>query len=156
MPSTSGPDSHHLCGAQGNSQWQESPLSHWHRSHLLCYVRLLQKNQGLSGLCYGGWWFNIYTMNNRASTLHTSRYPIIPFFSHTPKMPHSYSWERPSLKIQSLYYYPKPTLWSSLVTAPNTHHFWRLSTIIGSFLFYRTKLYKQFLPSTRNYTTTPL
>ena len=40
------------------------------------------------------------------------------FFSHTPKMPHSYSWERPSLKIQSLCYYPKPTFWSSLVTAP--------------------------------------
>ena len=30
-------------------------------------------------------------------------------------MPHSYSWERFSLKIQSLYYYPKPT---SLATAP--------------------------------------
>ena len=43
------------------------------------------------------------------STLHTSRYLIFPFFSYTPKMPHSYSWERPSLKIQSLCYYPKPT-----------------------------------------------
>ena len=67
------------------------PLSHWHRGHLFCYVRLLQKNQGLSGLCYGGWWFNIYT-NNWASPLHTSRCPIFLFFSHIPKVPHSYSW----------------------------------------------------------------
>ena len=60
-------------------------------------------------------------MNNPASTLHTSRYPIFPFFSHTPQMPHSYSWERPSLKIQSICYYSKPTLWSSLSTAPQPH-----------------------------------
>ena len=32
-------------------------------------------------------------------------------------MPHSYSWERPSLKIQSLYYYSKSTFWSKLAAA---------------------------------------
>ena len=50
--------------------------------------------------------------------------PISPFFSHTPKMSHSYSWERPFLKVLSLCYYPKPTLWSSLAhinTLPITH-----------------------------------
>ena len=80
----------------------------------------LQK-KSLSGLCYGGWQFNIYATNNQAPMLHTSRYPIFPFFSHIPKMLHSYSWERPSLKIQSLYYYPKPTFWFSLATAPQPH-----------------------------------
>ena len=58
-----------------------------------------KKKQSLLDLCFVGWCFNIYTTNNQASTLHTSRYPIFSFFSHTPKMPHSYSWKRLSLKI---------------------------------------------------------
>ena len=63
----------------------------------------------------------LISTNNRASALHTSGYPIFPFFSHTAQVPHSYSWERTSLKIQSLYHYPKPSLHSSLATAPQPH-----------------------------------
>ena len=49
-------------------------------------------------------------MNNRASTsLHTSRYPIFPFFSHTPKMPHSYSWRDLLSKFKASITVPGPS-----------------------------------------------
>ena len=35
----------------------------------------------------GDWWFNIYAMNNQASTLHTSRYLISHSFLILPKCP---------------------------------------------------------------------
>ena len=62
MPRAPVPDSHHLYRAQGNSYSgrEAGLLSHWHRGHLVCYACLLRKNQGLSGLCYEGWQFNIY------------------------------------------------------------------------------------------------
>ena len=51
---------------------------------------------------------------------------------------------------------PSPLTDLAWVLLLNTHHFWHSSTTNGSFLFFQTKLYKQFLPPTRSYTATPL
>ena len=40
--------------------------------------------------------------------MHTSRYPIFPFFSHTPKMPHSYSWRDVLSKAKASITVPSP------------------------------------------------
>ena len=48
-------------------------------------------------------------MNNRASTLHTSTYPISPFFAHTPQMPQSYSWRDHLSKFKALITIPSPS-----------------------------------------------
>ena len=47
-------------------------------------------------------------MNNQASTLHTSTYPIFPFFSHTPQMLHFYSWRELS-KFKASVTIPSPS-----------------------------------------------
>ena len=73
-------------------------------------------------LCYGDWQFNICAMNNRCSTLNTWRNPIFPFFSHTPKMPQSYSWER-SLRFKTSITISRPPSdlsWLTLIL-PITH-----------------------------------
>ena len=63
---------------------------------------------------------------------------------------------RDLLKIQSLYTIPSPPSDLPWLLHFNTHHFWRSLTTIGSFLFFQTKPYKQFLPPTRNHTATLL
>ena len=93
----------------------------------LLYLSTLEKPRSFRPL-FWGWWFNIYTTNNLASTRHTSRYPIFQF-SYSQNG-HSFSWEISSLKIQNLYYYSKPTFWFSLGTAPQPHFLCSQSTAL--------------------------
>ena len=44
--------------------------------------------------------FSVYTTDYQTSALHTSKYPILSFFPHTPKMPHSNPWKGSTLQIQ--------------------------------------------------------
>ena len=51
--------------------------------------------------------FSVYTTDYQTSALHTSKYPILSLLPHTPKMPHSNSWEGSALQIQGFPHYSK-------------------------------------------------
>ena len=116
MPSTSGLDSHHLCGAQGNSQWQESPLSHWHRatySAMFTYSRKTKVSQvsvmGVDGLISTPW-----ITKPLPCTLQDT--PFSHSFLKISKCPTPILGR--DLSKFSLCYYPESTFWSSLAAAP--------------------------------------
>lgn len=89
-------------------------------------------------------------MNNQASTLHTSRYPIFPFFLHS-KCPTPYSWKDLLVTNSKPLLLSKPGYCSLTTCAPPlTFVYNRLLSVS------RQNSINSSHPPTRNYTIAPL
>ena len=157
VPRAPGPDPHHLYGAQGNLQWQVSPYPcSSTRGHPLFCACLLQKTK-VSQVSVMGADGSISTPWITEPLPWTLQYTP---FSHsflTPlKCPTPIIGKDLLSKFKASVIISSPPSDLAWLLHFNMHHLWCSSITTGSFLFFQTKLYEQFLPLTRNYTTTPL
>ena len=124
MPRAPGPNSHHLYGVQGISQWQGSPSLFLSTQGPPVLPRLLipEKLKSFRSLSWGSR-FSAYTTDYQASALHTSKYRFLSFFPRTPKMPHSNPWKRSTLQILGFPHCSKSFSWPGLATPSRTYYF---------------------------------